>query len=82
MREIELFFVPHCYQDGCDLGYVEFKCPYCEELCEDYEELWWHFNQGNEKEAKCTCENCKKEMIIEKLPDEDGVYWSTYYLRR
>jgi len=36
----ELYFIPHCENDDCDLGRAFFKCPQCQKLNSNYD-LWW-----------------------------------------
>jgi len=68
---IEITYIDHC-DEGCGLGIAEWTCPSCNKLNEDYDDLWFDYENGSSNASELCCEHCEKSTPVQKV--SDGMY--------
>jgi hypothetical protein len=67
----DVWFIPHCDGEGCNLGKVEYTCPVCLKTGHDYGDLWWdHEDIYFGRQIPFECEHCKAALVL-KTDDEN-----------
>jgi transcription elongation factor Elf1 len=62
MREIEIIRIQHCDDPNCDLGQIQFDCPFCNKTnitCDGW------YETEDFKDAKLKCKKCNHEFIVD-----------------
>ena len=62
MEEFELIRIQHCDEPDCDLGQIQFDCPFCNKTnitCDGW------YESEEYRTVKLKCEYCKDEFTVE-----------------
>ncbi len=78
----EPYFVSHCDDGSCDMGYFEYTCPACKKRREEFGEVWWAHQAGKDFDgASMRCDGCGADLVVrnknydmsvELHPDTEG----------
>ena len=72
----EAYFIEHCDNPTCDLGYFQYTCPCCGHIINDYD-IWWKQDECYYGEIiTFQCENCNANLKVEWNKDEYLFYVS------
>lgn len=58
-------FIPHCEEEGCTLGTLEFDCPYCSKSNVNYDNYYDDDKVFRGEKVAIECHHCTNTVVLE-----------------